>query len=91
MPQIRMSASELRELATKIQKQQQNVADVTRAGATAVGQAGSEWQSTAFETFKQRWSQDKGVLDKLAMDLQDWNKKLGEHAQVADRVNRPFR
>ena len=90
MPAIRMSESELRDLASKIQKPQQNVADVTRAGATAVSTAGSEWQSSAFETFKTRWSQDKGVLDRLAADLQDWNRKLQEHASVANRVNRPF-
>ncbi|MBV9544778.1 MAG: WXG100 family type VII secretion target [Chloroflexi bacterium] len=86
-----MSESELRDLSSKVQKQQQNVSDVTRAGQTAVSQAGSEWQSSAFETFKARWQQDKGVFDRLAADLSDWTRKLNEHSTVAARVNRPFR
>jgi uncharacterized protein YukE len=90
MPQIRMSESELRDLATKIQRQQRNTAAVTQAGNTAVGQASAEWQSTAFETFRSRWGSDKGVLERLAADLQDWNRKLNDHASVAARVNRPF-
>ena len=90
MPNIRMSESELRDLSTKIQRQQQNVADVTRAGASAVNQAGAEWQSSAFETFKSAWARDKGVLDRLNTELQDWKRKLNEHATVAARVNRPF-
>ena len=31
-----------------------------------------------------------GILDKLAGELTDWNRKLGEHARVANAVNKPF-
>ena len=34
---------------------------------------------------------DRGILDKLAAELTDWNRKLGEHARVANAVNKPFR
>jgi uncharacterized protein YukE len=85
-----MSESELTDLAGKIQKQKQNIDSVTRAGVTAVGQADAEWRSSAFETFKSRWSRDRGVLDRLSTELSDWNRKLGQHADVAKAVNRPF-
>jgi len=91
MPRVRMSESELTELAGKVQKQKQNIDSVTRAGVTAVGRADSEWRSSAFETFKQRWSRDRNILDKLATELSDWNRRLGQHAQVANATNKPFR
>jgi uncharacterized protein YukE len=91
MPRIRMSETELTELAGKVQKQKQNIDAVTRAGVTAVNQADADWRSSAFETFKGRWTRDRNVLDKLATELSDWNRKLGQHARVANVVNKPFR
>jgi uncharacterized protein YukE len=91
MPRIRLSESELTELAGKVQKQKQNIDAVTRAGVTAVNQADADWRSSAFETFKGRWTRDRNVLDKLATELSDWNRKLGQHARVANVVNKPFR
>ena len=90
MPRIRMSESELTDLAGKIQRQKQNTDSVIKAGVTAVSQADADWRSSAFETFKSRWTRDRGILDKLAAELTDWNKKLGQHAAVAREVNRPF-
>ena len=90
MARIRMSESELTELAGKVQRQKQNIDSVTKAGVTAVNQADAEWRSTAFETFKGRWQRDRNILDKLATELSDWNRKLGQHAKVANVVNRPF-
>jgi len=90
MARIRMSESELTDLAGKVQRQKQNIDSVVKAGVTAVGQADADWRSSAFETFKARWSKDRSVLDKLATELSDWNKKLGQHATVARDVNRPF-
>ena len=90
MPRIRMSESELTELAGKVQKQKHNIDSVTRAGVTAVNQADADWRSTAFETFKGRWQRDRNILDKLSNELADWNRKLGQHAKVANVVNRPF-
>jgi uncharacterized protein YukE len=91
MARIRMSETELTELAGKVQKQKQNIDSVTRAGVTAVNQADAEWRSSAFETFKGRWQRDRTILDKLSTELSDWNRKLGQHAKVANVVNRPFR
>jgi uncharacterized protein YukE len=91
MPRIRLSESELTELAGKVQKQKRNIDAVTRAGVTAVNQADADWRSSAFETFKGRWTRDRNVLDKLATELSDWNRKLGQHARVANVVNKPFR
>lgn len=91
MPRIRLSESELTELAGKVQKQKQNIDAVTRAGVTAVNQADADWRSSAFETFKGRWTRDRNVLHKLATELSDWNRKLGQHARVANVVNKPFR
>jgi len=88
---IRLSETELRDLSRSTQKQQQNVEDVSRAGDSAVRVADSEWRSQAFDTFKARWQQDKGRLDSLARELANWQKQTDQHAQVANRVNQPFR
>ncbi len=90
MARIRMSEAELTDLAGKVQRQKNNVDAVVKAGVTAVGQADADWRSSAFETFKGRWSRDRAILDKLANELTDWNRKLGQHAKVAGAVNRPF-
>ncbi len=91
MARIRMSETELTELAGKVQKQKQNIDSVTRAGVTAVNQADADWRSSAFETFKGRWQRDRNILDKLSTELSDWNRRLGQHAKVANVVNRPFK
>jgi uncharacterized protein YukE len=88
---IRLSESELQELARSTQKQQRNVDDVSRAGESAVRVADSGWRSQAFETFKQRWNQDKSKLTSLTQELANWQRQCTQHAQVANRVNQPFR
>lgn len=88
---IRLSESELQELARSTQKQQRNVDDVSRGGDSAVRVADSGWRSQAFETFKQRWQQDKGKLTSLSEELANWQRQCTQHAQVANRVNQPFR
>ena len=90
MARIRLSESELTDLAGKVPRQKQNIDSVVKAGVTAVGQADADWRSSAFETFKSRWQKDRNILDKLATELSDWNRKLGQHATVARDVNRPF-
>jgi len=91
MARIRMSETELTDLAGKVQKQKNNIDSVMKAGMSAVNAADADWRSSAFETFKGRWQRDRGILDKLAAELTDWNRKLGEHARVANTVNKPFR
>jgi uncharacterized protein YukE len=87
---VRLSESELRDLARATQKQQQNVEDVSKAGESAVRMADSDWRSQAFETFKSRWNQDRGKLNSLSQELSNWNRQCTQHAQVANRVNQPF-
>jgi uncharacterized protein YukE len=88
---IRLSESELRELARDSHKQRQNVEDVSKAGESAVRVADSDWRSQAFDTFKARWQQDKTRLDALGRELEKWHRQCMQHAQVANRVNQPFR
>ena len=90
MARIRMSESELLELGKNVQTQQNNIQDVSAAGNAAVSAADADWQSAAFDTFKERWSRDRGLLEQLASELADWNRKLNQHAGVAREVNRPF-
>ncbi|HEY1293154.1 MAG TPA: hypothetical protein VGJ60_08750 [Chloroflexota bacterium] len=87
---IRLSESELQELARSTQKQQRNVDDVSRAGESAVRVADSGWRSQAFETFKGRWQQDRSRLTSLTQELARWERQCTQHAQVANRVNQPF-
>jgi len=91
MPRTRLSESELTDLAGKVNRQKQNIDAVTKAGVSAVNAADAEWRSTAFETFKGRWTRDRNILDKLAAELTAWNRDLGKHAHVANVVNKPFK
>lgn len=90
MAQIRMSESELLDLQKNTQRQQRNVQDVTTAGNTAVGAAGSEWASSAFDSFKDVWAKHKTFLNGLDGELGDMQRVLVQHAGVAQQVNRPF-
>jgi hypothetical protein len=87
---VRLSESELQNLAKNTQKQQSNVEDVRRAGESAVRMADSDWKSSAFESFKARWQRDGRELNQLAEQLADWQKKCTQNSQVANRVNKPF-
>jgi uncharacterized protein YukE len=88
---VRLQESELRDLAARMSKQNRNVNDVMDAGRMAVSAADADWRSSAFESFKQRWNQDRAILDRLAAELQHWNRKLEhDHAPTAHRVNLPF-
>ena len=91
MSMIRMSESELMQLANNVKRQQQNTDDVNTACRTAVGQADAGWHSAAFDSFKERYNRDKTILNNLATALRDWNQQLAQvHAPTAHTVNRPF-
>ena len=87
---VQLSAGELQRLMQNSKKQKQNVDDALQVGEQAVRAADAGWQSSAFDTFKSKWAQDKGQLTKLSDELGKWIKQLGDHEQVARAVNKPF-
>jgi uncharacterized protein YukE len=87
---IRLSEFELQNLSQNTQRQKKNVDDVQQAGQTAVNTTDSEWQSSAFDTFKALWQRDSKQLTGLADELARWIKQTSHHADVAHQVNLPF-
>jgi hypothetical protein len=87
---IRMSEMELVQLAQNTQRQKQNVDDVQQTGKQAVTTTDSEWQSSAYDSFKALWQRDSGKLQSLSDELGRWYKQCSQHADVAHQVNLPF-
>ena len=87
---IRLSERELLDLAQNTQRQMRNVDDVTQSGRNAVNTTDSEWQSSAYDSFKAIWQRDSQKLQQLSEELSRWYQQCTQHADVAHRVNLPF-
>jgi hypothetical protein len=87
---IRLSEMELVHLAQNTQRQKKNVDDVQQTGKQAVMTTDSEWQSSAYDSFKALWQRGSQKLQSLSDELGRWYQQCTQLADVAHQVNLPF-
>jgi uncharacterized protein YukE len=85
---IKISASELEKLSKDAKQQEDRVQTVSNQVNSAV--SGTDWRSSAAESFKALWQQDKRILSSLQHDLGEWSKHCASQVEPARRINRPF-
>ncbi len=85
---IKISASELEKLSRDAKRQEERMQNISSQVNGAVN--GTDWRSSAAESFKALWQKDKQVLSNLQQDLSSWGKHCASQVEPARRVNRPF-